>query len=169
MITDEQKIDREPIQAMVRSIFTYAWHGLRFVRLKMPLPDETKLECILNQEDMDLILQLIKRGINRASKEKGEPVIFDRINDQPDPETQFYNQLFTIKADLMDRAKKEPETKELVQIIHAIAKLEDSKKRVNIRKVDLKLCVALAQHYDQTVTEEEVIDALQFIRERIGR
>lgn len=174
-MSDDQLKSSEELKLIVRNLFSYVWNGLRFVRLKLPITvlkegvkTTVQYECILNESDMEMIAQLLRRGVNRFTLEKSLPVVFDRVNDMPDPEREADMLMFNIKADLLDKAKRETDTKELLQIVTAIEKLQKSHKPAGIRKIDLELCVRLAQHFDPTVTEEKVIDILKFIRERMN-
>lgn len=164
--------NKEEIEAILRRLITYAWNGLRFLKIKLPLSDKPDdyVQAYINDEDLAIVSQLLKRAVNRYCTDKSLPKLFTRINDEPDPESEFERQLFAMKADLLDQAKTEENLKEKLALIQAVTKLQESSKRgVNIRKLDLQLATALARHLDPTITEEKVIEILQFEKERMGR
>lgn len=168
--------DREYVATTLRNIFTWAWTGLKAVRFKLPLPssnghtdDKRFVTCVLNEDDLEDIFQRLRRGVNRGCQDLNEPILFDKISDLPDPESEFDRQLFALQARILDSARDESNIKTLRQIIGGITDIQDSrKKRTPIRKVDLQLATALARHFDPTVTEDKVIDILQYEKERLG-
>ena len=170
-MTDHEIKTKETIELLLRNVMDYAWEGLRQVRIKFPIPtNEGKIVKvgIFNHEAMESIFQFIKQGINRGCIDAGEEPIFNRINDMPDPEAEFDKQIFKIKADLADRLKDMNDPKEIMMITSSMSKLGDNKKRVSIRKLDLKLAVALARNLDPAITEDRVIEILEFERERLS-
>jgi len=175
-IPTQQELDiKENIELTLRNIFTWAWKGLQAVKIKMPVthPDTDHAEaqfvlCILDKYDMDEIFKLLRRGINRGQREKKLEPIFTNINDTPDPEAEFERQLFDMKADLLDKAKKENDTKELLKIVDAITKIQNTMRvRHNIRKPDIQLITALAKRLDPNITEERVLEILEFESQRL--
>jgi vacuolar-type H+-ATPase subunit E/Vma4 len=164
--------NKDEIEAILRRLITYAWNGLRFLKIKLPvhINSDEVVQAYINDEDLAVISQILKRGVNRYCAANHLDKLFTRINDEPDPETEFERQLFAMKADLLDQAKSEESLKEKLSLIQAVTKLQEStKNRVAIRKVDLQLATALARHLDPTITDEKVIDILQFEKERMGR
>lgn len=168
-----KKMSREYVQTTLNNIFVWAMEGVRFVRMKLPIRSadnsgyDGKIEVVLSDAEMSQIFTLLKRGANRVCSQHGTTPIFEGINDHPDPEAEFDKQLFEMQAELLDKAGSEENVKEKVALVRAVSDLINTKKRLSIRKLDLKLALALAKKLDPTVTEQQVIDILKFESERL--
>lgn len=172
--------NQEMLELTLRSVFQNAWQGVKSIRLRIPVTldsdgvkESSHVLCRLDSFDMSEIFKFLRRGINRCRAEEGLEPLFTRIVDSPDPEAEFDRQLFDMKADLLEDAKdarRDGKTDDLLKIIDRINKIQDSnRRRVTINKIDLKLAVALAKTFDPDVTEDRVIEILNFERRRMGK
>lgn len=168
MTPEELKQNREIMHESLKKLFICATEGMKFIRLKFPVGDK-KYTCIIGQDELETIFQFLKRGVNRGCKETGEPMPFTKLNDLPDPEEEFDRQMFTVQAELLDSIKGVKDAKEIGAAVTTISKINESRKsKTNIRKVDLKLLLALARHLDPTISDQKVIEILKFESEKMG-
>lgn len=173
MMDDDKKLAaREWLKLNLDNIFIWALNGSRHIRVKLTrFSDDgkdfdTKVPVTLTDWDMREIFTILKRGANRAALEQNLPPVFDGINDMPDPQKEFEKQFFEQKAELMDAARSETDIAKKRDLMIDITKLDQAFKKSVPRKLDLDLVLAVARTLDPHITEERVIEFLEFERER---